>query len=318
MPEYVHIGFYRPVPGLEQCEIVKPAYAIEYDCIPARQLKSTLEFKAIHGLFSGGQFNGSSGYEEAAAQGLIAGINAAMYVQGREPVIIKRSEGYIGVLIDDLVTKDIREPYRMMTSRAEYRLLLRQDNADQRLTGIGHSIGLISDERYEHLLQKEEQIRKEIERVNSVTIGAGASVQNFLKEHGSEPLRTGTTLGELIRRPELGYDVLGMLDPDRPALSAEVTEQVEIEIKYEGYIKRQLRQVENFRKMESKVIPDEIDYNQIQGLRLEAQQKLAEFRPHSIGQASRIGGVTPADVTVLLIYVTQYNAMKAKQNKEGN
>ena len=318
LPEDVQYRMYHTVPGLEHARIVRNAYAIEYDCIPARQLKSTLEFKAIHGLFSGGQFNGSSGYEEAAAQGLIAGINAAMYVQGREPVIIKRSEGYIGVLIDDLVTKDIREPYRMMTSRAEYRLLLRQDNADQRLTGIGHSIGLISDERYEHLLQKEEQIRREIERVNSVTIGAGASVQNFLKEHGSEPLRTGTTLGELIRRPELGYDVLGMLDPDRPALSAEVTEQVEIEIKYEGYIKRQLRQVENFRKMESKVIPDEIDYNQIQGLRLEAQQKLAEFRPHSIGQASRIGGVTPADVTVLLIYVTQYNAMKAKQNKEGN
>lgn len=307
LPEDVQYRMYHTVPGLEHAKIVRNAYAIEYDCIPATQLKPTLEFKKITGLFSGGQFNGSSGYEEAAAQGLMAGINAAMEVLGREQVVLKRSDAYIGVLIDDLVTKETHEPYRMMTSRAEYRLLLRQDNADQRLTAIGHEIGLIDDERYAHLLEKEALIEKEIERVSHVNIGAGQKTQQLLKQSGSTLLKTAATLAELIRRPELNYDVLADIDEDRPQLPKEVTDQVEISIKYDGYIKRQLAQVEKFRKLESKVLPEDLPYGEIHGLRIEAQQKLDKIRPVSIGQASRISGVTPADISVLLIYLSQNN-----------
>ena len=307
LPEDVQYRMYHTVPGLEHAKIVRNAYAIEYDCIPATQLKPTLEFKKITGLFSGGQFNGSSGYEEAAAQGLMAGINAAMEVLGREQVVLKRSDAYIGVLIDDLVTKETHEPYRMMTSRAEYRLLLRQDNADQRLTAIGHEIGLIDDERYAHLLEKEALIEKEIERVSHVNIGAGQKTQQLLEQSGSTPLKTAATLAELIRRPELNYDVLADIDEDRPQLPKEVTDQVEISIKYDGYIKRQLAQVEKFRKLESKVLPEDLPYGEIHGLRIEAQQKLDKIRPVSIGQASRISGVTPADISVLLIYLSQNN-----------
>lgn len=306
LPEDVQYEMYHTVPGLEHAKIVRNAYAIEYDCIPATQLKPTLEFKNVEGLFSGGQFNGSSGYEEAAAQGLVAGINAAMKLKGREPLIIKRSEGYIGVLIDDLVTKETHEPYRMMTSRAEYRLLLRQDNADQRLTPIGHEIGLIDDERYEHLRQKEQLIHAEIQRVQNVNIGANKSVQALLEANGSTPLKTAATLAELIRRPELGYDMLSIIDKDRPVLPKEVTDQVEIYIKYEGYITRQLHQVEQFKKLEARKLPGTLDYSQISGLRIEAQQKLNAIKPESIGQASRISGVTPADVSVLLIFMEQY------------
>ena len=307
LPEDVQIEMYRSVPGLENAEIVRNAYAIEYDCINARQLKPTLEFKNIQGLFSGGQFNGSSGYEEAAAQGLAAGINAALKTLGREQVVFDRSESYIGVLIDDLVTKDNKEPYRMMTSRSEYRLLLRQDNADQRLTPLGHKIGLIDDETYQQLLEKEKQIAEETRRVEHLNIGANPKVQAFLEAHNSTPLKTGTTLGELIRRPELDYEMLAELDPERPLLNRGVDEQVNINIKYEGYIKRQLKQVEQFKKLENKKIPETICYEEIHGLRIEAQQKLNLFRPISVGQASRISGVSPADVSVLLIYMEQMN-----------
>ena len=307
LPEDVQIEMYRSVPGLENAEIVRNAYAIEYDCINARQLKPTLEFKNIQGLFSGGQFNGSSGYEEAAAQGLAAGINAALKTLGREQVVFDRSESYIGVLIDDLVTKDNKEPYRMMTSRSEYRLLLRQDNADQRLTPLGHKIGLIDDETYQQLLEKEKQIAEETRRVEHLNIGANPKVQAFLEAHNSTPLKTGTTLGELIRRPELDYEMLAELDPERPLLNRGVDEQVKINIKYEGYIKRQLKQVEQFKKLENKKIPETICYEEIHGLRIEAQQKLNLFRPISVGQASRISGVSPADISVLLIYMEQMN-----------
>ena len=307
LPEDVQIEMYRSVPGLENAEIVRNAYAIEYDCINARQLKPTLEFKNIQGLFSGGQFNGSSGYEEAAAQGLAAGINAALKTLGREQVVFDRSESYIGVLIDDLVTKDNKEPYRMMTSRSEYRLLLRQDNADQRLTPLGHKIGLIDDETYQQLLEKEKQIAEETRRVEHLNIGANPKVQAFLEAHNSTPLKTGTTLGELIRRPELDYEMLAELDPERPLLNRGVDEQVNINIKYEGYIKRQLKQVEQFKKLENKKIPETIRYEEIHGLRIEAQQKLNLFRPISVGQASRISGVSPADISVLLIYMEQMN-----------
>ena len=303
LPEDVQYAMYRSVPGLENAKIVRNAYAIEYDCIDARQLKSTLEFKEIDGLFSGGQFNGSSGYEEAAAQGLIAGINAARKLQKKEGIVIDRSQGDIGVLIDDLVTKESHEPYRMMTSRAEYRLLLRQDNADQRLTEIGYEIGLISEERYEHLKEKEKMIAEEIERVKHVNIGTSEKVQKLLEQYGSTSLVSGTTLAELIRRPELSYEALAEIDEERKALPAGVIEQVNINIKYDGYIKRQQRQVEQFKKLENKKIPEEINYHEIQSLRIEAKQKLNAIRPASIGQASRISGVSPADVSVLLVYL---------------
>lgn len=312
LPEDVQYQMYHSVPGLENARIVRNAYAIEYDCIPATQLKATLEFKQIDGLFSAGQFNGSSGYEEAAAQGLMAGINAAMKILGREQIILKRSEAYIGVLIDDLVTKETHEPYRMMTSRAEYRLLLRQDNADLRLTPIGHKVGLISDERYERLLKKQEMIQKEIERVNHVMIGGSKEVQEFLEAHKSTPLKTAVSLAELIRRPELSYEILDVLDKDRQDLPLDVIEQVNINVKYEGYITRQLKQVEQFKKMEIKQIPEDLDFNDIQGLRIEARQKLSAVHPHSIGQASRISGVTPADISVLLIYMEQFNRAKKR------
>ena len=305
LPEDVQYAMYRSVPGLEHAKIVRNAYAIEYDCIDARQLKSTLEFKNIEGLFSGGQFNGSSGYEEAAAQGLIAGINAARKLQGKEGIIIDRSQGYIGVLIDDLVTKESHEPYRMMTSRAEYRLLLRQDNADLRLTKTGYEVGLIDEERYQNLLRKEQMIDAEIERVERTNIGTSEKIQKVLESFGSTPLNSGTTLAELIRRPELSYEKLADIDEKRPELPCDVEEQVNINIKYDGYIKRQMRQVEQFKKLENKKIPDDINYDDIQSLRIEAKQKLNAIRPASIGQASRISGVSPADVSVLLVYLKQ-------------
>lgn len=305
LPEDVQYRMYRSVPGLENAKIVRNAYAIEYDCIPATQLKSTLEFKKVSGLFSGGQFNGSSGYEEAAAQGLVAGINAAMKLLCREPLILKRSEAYIGVLIDDLVTKETKEPYRMMTSRAEYRLLLRQDNADLRLTKIGHEIGLIDEERYERLIQKERLIEAEIERVSHIHVGGNKEVQSLLEQYGSTPLKTAVTLAELIRRPELSYEVLAPIDKERQPLPKDVIEQVDINIKYDGYISRQMKQVEQFKKLEAKKLPEDIDYMAINGLRIEAKQKLSAIRPASVGQASRISGVSPADVSVLLIYMEQ-------------
>ena len=315
LPEDVQYEMYHSVPGLENARIVRNAYAIEYDCIPATQLKSTLEFKTIEGLYSGGQFNGSSGYEEAAAQGLMAGINAAMKILGKEQIVLKRSEAYIGVLIDDLVTKETHEPYRMMTSRAEYRLLLRQDNADLRLTPIGHKVGLISDERYEKLLEKEAMIAKEIERVNGIMVGGSKEVQEFLEAHNSTPLKTAVSLAELIRRPELSYELLEVLDKERKPLPLDVIEQVNINVKYEGYITRQLKQVEQFKKMEVKLIPNDLDYNDISGLRIEARQKLSAVRPHSVGQASRISGVTPADISVLLIYMEQFNRAKRQMEE---
>ena len=305
LPEDVQYAMYRSVPGLEHAKIVRNAYAIEYDCIDARQLKSTLEFKNIEGLFSGGQFNGSSGYEEAAAQGLIAGINAARKLQGKDGIIIDRSQGYIGVLIDDLVTKESHEPYRMMTSRAEYRLLLRQDNADLRLTKIGYEVGLIDEELYQNLLKKEKMIEEEIERVEHTNIGTSETVQKVLESFGSTPLNSGTTLAELIRRPELSYEKLADIDENRPELPYDVEEQVNINIKYDGYIRRQMRQVEQFKKLENKKIPEDINYDEIQSLRIEAKQKLNAIRPASIGQASRISGVSPADVSVLLVYLKQ-------------
>ncbi len=305
LPEDVQAAMYRTVPGLENAKIVRNAYAIEYDCIDPRQLYPSLEFRTIEGLFSGGQFNGSSGYEEAAAQGLIAGINAARKIQGKEPLILDRSEAYIGVLIDDLVTKENREPYRMMTSRAEYRLLLRQDNADLRLTPKGYEVGLISKERYEHVVEKEKQIAAEVERVKHVHLGANAVVRDLLERYGSAPLASGISLAELIRRPELDYDKLAPADRDRPELSGEVREQVNINIKYEGYIERQMKQVRQFKRQESKKLPNDIDYEQISGLRLEARQKLNQYKPVSVGQASRISGVSPADIAVLLVYLEQ-------------
>ncbi len=306
LPEDVQYEMYRTVPGLENAKIVRCAYAIEYDCINPNQLYPSLEFKKIKGLFSGGQFNGSSGYEEAAAQGLIAGINAAMEIYEREPLILDRSESYIGVLIDDLVTKENHEPYRMMTSRAEYRLLLRQDNADLRLTKRGYEAGLISKERYESVLLKEQQIRDEVERISHVTVGANKKTQEFLETYQSVPLNTGSTLVELIRRPELNYNLLAPLDPDRPCLPYDVCEQVNINIKYDGYIRRQMKQVENFKKLETKMLEKNFDYDAVSGLRIEARQKLNLYRPVSIGQASRISGVSPADISVLLVYLEQY------------
>ena len=306
LPEDVQYAMYRTVAGLEHAVIVRNAYAIEYDCINPKELDSSLEFKKLPGLFSGGQFNGSSGYEGAAAHGLVAGINAAMKVLGREPLILDRSECYIGVLIDDLVTKENREPYRMMTSRAEYRLLLRQDNADLRLTKKGYEVGLISEERYQALLRKEKEIEEEIKRVEHMNICANEKVQAFLEKHGSTPLKSGTTLGELIRRPELSYEELAEIDENRPELRADVQEQVNIEIKYEGYIQRQKRQVEQFKKLETKKIPKDIDYDDVYSLRLEAKQKLKEYEPTSIGQASRISGVSPADISVLLVYLESH------------
>ncbi|MDD3139786.1 MAG: tRNA uridine-5-carboxymethylaminomethyl(34) synthesis enzyme MnmG [Lachnospiraceae bacterium] len=306
LPEDVQYAMYRTVPGLEHVKIVRNAYAIEYDCIDSRQLYPTLEFKKISGLFSGGQFNGSSGYEEAATQGLIAGINAGLKVLGREQVVIDRSEAYIGVLIDDLVTKESHEPYRMMTSRAEYRLLLRQDNADQRLTRIGYKVGLINEERFQNLVEKERLINQEIERLEHTNIGANKEVQSLLEECNSTILNSGTTLAELIKRPELSYEILAPIDRQRLKLSNEIIEQININIKYEGYIKRQLKQVEQFKKLETKRIPEMIDYNVIKSLRIEARQKLLEFKPISIGQASRISGVSPADISVLLVYLEQF------------
>ena len=322
LPEDVQLAMYRTVPGLENCKIVRNAYAIEYDCINAKQLYPSLEFKNIKGLFSGGQFNGSSGYEEAACQGLVAGINAAMEIMGKDPLILDRSESYIGVLIDDLVTKDNREPYRMMTSRAEYRLLLRQDNADLRLREKGYRIGLISQKQYDELLLKKRYIEEEIIRLKNTTVGANREIQTFLEEHGSASLKTAASLAELICRPELNYEILAQIDEGRrefcdkleklsqinPALPAQIIEQVEIEIKYEGYIVRQRRQVEQSRKMEERKIPENINYDEVPSLRIEARQKLKDFRPVSLGQASRISGVSPADVSVLLVYLERLKA----------
>ena len=306
LPEDVQYEMYHSVPGLEHAKIVKNAYAIEYDCINPRQLYPTLEFKKIKGLFSAGQFNGSSGYEEAAAQGLIAGINAAMEIKGQEQLILDRSEAYIGVLIDDLVTKENHEPYRMMTSRAEYRLLLRQDNADIRLRKKGYRVGLIDEQTYQKLVEKECLIKEEIERVEKTSVGAGKEVQELLEKNNSTLLKSGTTLAELIRRPELNYELLAPIDPKRPKLSWDVKEQVEINIKYDGYIRRQLKQVEQFKKLEKKRIPEDMDYEKVGSLRIEARQKLEAYRPISIGQASRISGVSPADISVLLVYMEQY------------
>jgi tRNA uridine 5-carboxymethylaminomethyl modification enzyme len=303
LPEDVQVAMYRTVPGLEHAKIVRNAYAIEYDCINPQQVDASLEFKNLKGLFSAGQFNGSSGYEEAAAQGLIAGINAARSIQGKEPLILDRSEAYIGVLIDDLVTKENKEPYRMMTSRAEYRLLLRQDNADLRLTPKGYEIGLISQERYDYVVWKEQKIKEEIERLKEKKVGASKEVSTFLETHGSTALKTGSSLAELIKRPELTYEMLEELDSERTELPADVIEQVNINLKYEGYIERQMRQVAQFQKLEKKKLPEHFDYNEIQGLRLEARQKLNAYQPLSIGQASRIAGVSPADISVLLVYL---------------
>ena len=314
MPEDVQYAMYRTVKGLENVKIIRNAYAIEYDCINPNQLKSSLEFKKIRGLFSGGQFNGSSGYEEAAGQGIIAGINAARYCQGKEPIILDRSQAYIGVLIDDLVTKQNFEPYRMMTSRSEYRLLLRQDNADMRLTEIGYQVGLIPEERYRRFLQKKSQIEEEISRVKNVNLGGSKPVQEFLISHGSTPLKSAATLAELIKRPELSYDILAELDPDRPDLPEEVRDQVNINIKYEGYINRQMRQVDQFKKLEQKIIPEDINYDDIHNLRLEAIQKLKAVSPRSIGQASRISGVSPSDISVLLVYMEQLRRSKKERS----
>ena len=311
LPEDVQYAMYRTVAGLEKVKIVRNAYAIEYDCINSLQLKATLEFKKIGGLFSGGQFNGSSGYEEAAVQGFMAGVNAAMKIMGKEQIVLDRSQAYIGVLIDDLVTKENHEPYRMMTSRAEYRLLLRQDNADLRLRGIGHEIGLVSDEEYERMLAKRRQIEEEIRRLGKVNIGAGDLVQNFLEEHNSTLLKSGITLAELVKRPELNYGVLACLDPDRPELPEDVQEQVNIEIKYEGYIKRQMQQVAQFKKLEGRKLPEAFEYGQVKSLRREAVQKLNQVQPATVGQASRISGVSPADISVLLVHLEQ---MKGKES----
>ncbi len=306
MPEDVQYDMYHSVAGLENCRIVRNAYAIEYDCIPATQLKPTLEFKNISGLFSAGQFNGSSGYEEAAAQGIVAGINAALKLLNKEPMILDRSNSYIGVLIDDLVTKETKEPYRMMTSRSEYRLLLRQDNADIRLSKIGYEVGLLSKERYDHVVRKEQQINDEVARLKEINIGAKKEVQELLISYGSIPLSNGIKLVDLIRRPELDYDKLASIDPERPVLSDEVREEVNIYIKYEGYLTRQAKQVEQFKKLEAKLIPDDIEYDDVSSLRIEARQKLSSLRPLNIGQASRISGVSPADISVLLVYLESF------------
>lgn len=308
LPEDVQLAMYRTVPGLENCKIVRNAYAIEYDCINPKQLYPTLRFKDVEGLYSAGQLNGSSGYEEAAAQGIIAGINAAQFIFGKEEIILDRSEAYIGVLIDDLVTKDNFEPYRMMTSRAEYRLLLRQDNADLRLSKKGFQVGLISKEKYDSVVNKKYLIEKEIERLKNTKVGAAKFNQDFLEKHGSAFLKTGTNLAELLCRPELNYEILKEIDGERKWLPIDVIEQVEIEIKYEGYIERQLRQVEQFKKMEKKKIPDSLNYDNVPSLRLEARQKLKSFHPVSVGQASRISGVSPADISVLLVYLEQYKS----------
>ena len=305
LPEDVQYAMYRTVPGLEKVKIVRNAYAIEYDCINALQLKPTLEFKKISGLFAGGQFNGSSGYEEAAVQGFMAGVNAVMKIRGQEAVVLDRSQAYIGVLIDDLVTKENHEPYRMMTSRAEYRLLLRQDNADIRLRKIGHEIGLVSDEEYEHLLKKMDDIQSEIKRLEKTVIGVSDRVQMFLEKYGSTLLKSGITLAELVKRPELDYVKLAKLDEGRPELPDDVTEQVNIEIKYEGYIKRQMQQVAQFKKLEDKKLPEDFDYSEVKSLRREAVQKLNKVQPATIGQASRISGVSPADISVLLVHFTR-------------
>lgn len=310
LPEDVQYEMYHSVPGLEHAKIVRNAYAIEYDCIDARQLYPTLEFKNIKGLFSGGQFNGSSGYEEAAAQGLVAGINAAMEILGREQLVLDRSESYIGVLIDDLVTKENREPYRMMTSRAEYRLLLRQDNADLRLREKGYQVGLVTQEQYDYIQWKKEKIEEETQRMEHVHVGAVKEVQELLEQYGSTPLKNGISLGDLIRRPELSYDIVAPLDKKRPELPYDVREQININIKYDGYIRRQLKQVEGFKKLENKKLPKDIDYDAISGLRIEAKQKLNAYRPISIGQASRFAGVSPADISVLLVYMESYRRGK--------
>ena len=310
LPEDVQYAMYHTVPGLEHVKIVRNAYAIEYDCINPRQLYPSLEFKEISGLFSGGQFNGSSGYEEAAAQGLIAGINAAMKIKGKDPLILDRSESYIGVLIDDLVTKENHEPYRMMTSRSEYRLLLRQDNADQRLTPLGYKVGLINEQRYQHLLTKMNLIEKEKQRLEETMVGGSKEVQTFLERHESTTLKTAASLAEILRRPEMKYEYLKEIDPERPELSWDVCEQVEIDIKYDGYIKRQLKQVEQFKKLEEKRLPADIDYKEIKSLRIEAVQKLELCRPVSVGQASRISGVSPADISVLLVWLEQHRVKK--------
>ena len=311
LPEDVQIAFYRTIPGLEHCEFTRPAYAIEYDCIDPSKLKLSLEYKGIDGLFMAGQINGTSGYEEAACQGLIAGINAVQKIKGNEPVILDRTQGYIGVLIDDIVTKGTNEPYRMMTSRAEYRLLLRQDNADLRLTEIGHKVGLISDERYERFVNKKENIEKEIERLKNTVVKPTDKVNKLLESKGTSILTTGTKMAELLKRTEIKYEDLKEIDEERPELSAQVKEEVEIQIKSEGYIKLQEEQVQKFKKLESKKLSEDIDYNEIKGISLEARQKLNQHKPTSIGQASRISGVSPADISVLLIY-DQMN------NKRGN
>jgi tRNA uridine 5-carboxymethylaminomethyl modification enzyme len=303
LPEEVQIAFYRTIPGLENAEFTRSAYAIEYDCINPSNLKLSLEYKGIDGLFMAGQTNGTSGYEEAACQGLIAGINASQKIKGKEPVILDRSQGYIGVLIDDIVTKGTNEPYRMMTSRAEYRLLLRQDNADLRLTEIGHEVGLISDERYQKFLNKKANIEKEIQRLKNETVKPTEKVNELLKKYGTTELSTGTKMSELLKRTELDYNKLAPIDENRPELTLQEKEEVEIQIKYEGYIKMQEAQVEKFKKLETKLLPEELDYEQIKGLSLEARQKLNKFKPRSIGQASRISGVSPADISVLLIYL---------------
>lgn len=318
LPEDVQYAMYRTVKGLENVKIVRNAYAIEYDCINPMQLKPTLEFKKIKGLFSGGQFNGSSGYEEAAAQGILAGINAGLSVKGEEQVILDRSQAYLGVLVDDLVTKENHEPYRMMTSRAEYRLLLRQDNADLRLSEIGHRVGLVSDEMYEKVCNKKRLIEEEIDRLNKINVGANPKMQEFLEAHNSTPLKTGTTLAELIKRPELDYDMLAEFDSERKEMPNDVIEQVNINIKYDGYIRRQMKQVEQYKKLENKKISEEIDYDDVKSLRNEARQKLKLCKPISIGQASRISGVTPADISVLLVYIEQFNYMKNRQNRENS
>lgn len=305
LPEDVQYNMYRSVPGLENAKIVRNAYAIEYDCINPMQLKPSLEFKTISGLFSAGQMNGSSGYEEAAAQGIMAGINAARKLKGQEPIVLDRSQAYIGVLIDDLVTKETHEPYRMMTSRAEYRLLLRQDNADLRLTKIGYEVGLISEERYNRLVEKERLISEETERLKNKMVGGNAKVQEFLTKHESTPLKTAVSMADLLMRPELNYELLAEIDPERAELPEEVTEQVEIELKYSGYIERQQRQVEQFKKTESRRIPADLNYDEVPSLRIEARQKLKKIRPENIGQASRISGVSPADISVLLVYLKQ-------------
>ncbi len=303
LPEDVQLAMYRTVPGLEHCKIVRNAYAIEYDCMNPDQLYPTLEFKKIQGLFSAGQFNGSSGYEEAAAQGLIAGMNAALFIKGKEQIVLDRSQAYIGVLIDDLVTKENFEPYRMMTSRAEYRLLLRQDNADLRLRKIGYEAGLVTEEQYEAVCRKEQLIAREIERLQGIKVGANAEIQKFLEAQGSTGLKTAASLAELVSRPELSYEAIAGIDKDRPKLPDDVVEQININIKYDGYMKRQLKQVEQFKKIEKKKIPVEIDYDDIKNLRLEARQKLKKLKPLSVGQASRISGVSPADISVLLVYI---------------